>query len=102
MNKLTSTNVVKRWNSVFRCFELIDPRALNDQDASARANAEKAALARKLVAAAKRAPVSQFRGFLGNGGWMISVHTKKCARQRRNVASAQRVRELFPNPQRAQ
>ncbi len=44
-------------------------------------------------------PISQFRGFLGNGGWMISVHTKKCARQRRNVASAQRVREMFPNPQ---
>lgn len=40
-----------------------------------------------------------FRGFLGNGAWIIAVHTKKCARQRRGVTSGRRARDLIPNRQ---
>lgn len=38
-----------------------------------------------------------FRGFLGNGSWMLAVHSKRCARQRRRVVSSERVRTLVPN-----
>jgi len=37
------------------------------------------------------------RGFLGNGSWLIAVHTKKCARDRRRVTSGERARSLVPN-----
>lgn len=43
--------------------------------------------------------VDQFRGFLGRGQWLIAVHTKKCARQRRKVTSSERTRSLLPNRQ---
>lgn len=38
-----------------------------------------------------------FRGFLGNGSWLFAVHTKKCARQRRNVVPGERARSWVPN-----
>lgn len=38
-----------------------------------------------------------FRGFLGNGAWLLAVHTKKCARQRRRITPAGRARALVPN-----
>jgi hypothetical protein len=39
----------------------------------------------------------QFTGFLGNGAWLLAVHTTKCARQRRRVTPAARIRTLVPN-----
>lgn len=43
---------------------------------------------------AKHTPM---RGWLGNGSWLVAVHTKSCARSRRNVTPARRARELIPN-----
>lgn len=40
-----------------------------------------------------------FRGFLGNGAWFITAHTKKCARARRGVTPSERACSLFPNHQ---
>lgn len=42
----------------------------------------------------KTAPL---RGWLGNGSWMIAVHTKKCSRDRRGVTPGERARSLVPN-----
>lgn len=43
--------------------------------------------------------MSPFRGFLGNGAWILAVHTKKCARQRRGVTAVIRARDMLPNHQ---
>lgn len=48
--------------------------------------------------AAKHTP-SQFRGFLANGDWLIAVHSKRCAKQRRRVTSGERARSMVPNRQ---
>ena len=40
-----------------------------------------------------------FRGFLGNGAWIIAVHSKKCARNRRSVTPPERAHSLEPNHQ---
>lgn len=40
---------------------------------------------------------SQFRGFLGNGGWLVATHTRVCARQRRGVCRGERIRSLIPS-----
>jgi len=37
------------------------------------------------------------RGFLGNGAWLVAVHTKKCARDRRRVTPSERSRTFVPN-----
>lgn len=37
------------------------------------------------------------RGWLGNGVWMVSVHTKKCMRHRKGVTPGERMRSLIPN-----
>jgi hypothetical protein len=47
-----------------------------------------------VTAAAQHPPL---RGFLGNGAWLVAVHTKKCARDRRRVTSGERARSLVPN-----
>jgi len=43
--------------------------------------------------------MSTLRGFLGNGGWLIAVHTKKCTRERRKVTPSERARSLIANHQ---
>jgi hypothetical protein len=48
------------------------------------------------MSAALRGPVP-IRGFLGNGEWIIAVHTRKCARQRRRVTPAARARTMLVN-----
>lgn len=50
--------------------------------------------------AAKHTP-GPIRGFLGNGAWLVAVHTKKCARDRRNVTPARRAFAMVPNRQEA-
>lgn len=47
---------------------------------------------------AQRTP-GPLRGFLGNGAWLVAVHTKKCARDRRRVTPGERARSLVPNHQ---
>lgn len=43
--------------------------------------------------------MNEYRGFLGSGVWLLAVHTKKCARQRRRVTPSERARTLVPNRQ---
>lgn len=38
-----------------------------------------------------------FSGFLGNGAWMLAIHTKRCARMRRRVVPSERIRSLVPS-----
>ncbi|APW39001.1 hypothetical protein RD110_18785 [Rhodoferax koreense] len=47
----------------------------------------------------KKPAIQPFRGFLGNGAYLIAVHTKKCARERRNVPASLRIKELIVNRQ---
>lgn len=48
---------------------------------------------------AQHTPGLLLRGFLGNGAWLVAVHTKKCARERRRVTPAERARSMVPNHQ---
>lgn len=45
--------------------------------------------------------ISCFQGFLGNGAWLVLVHGKKCARQRRGVTPGERARSMVPYQQEA-
>lgn len=50
------------------------------------------------MTAAQNTPGS-IRGFLANGAWIVVVHTKKCARDRRRVTPGERARSMVPNRQ---